>query len=133
MIVRTRWKYVLLELNTNKFLRIKNEHLLDSATSGLFQTRCRCSRMFITIFFYYHIFKELAVEFKLKFEEGTKKEKKRGGDRNIFCYPDTVTSQVKKGKTSRLEFFYKFSNVEYFSSNTIGGGAMKIEMHPVYL
>lgn len=46
---------------------------------------------------------------------------------------ERVTSQVGKGKTSRPEFFYKFSKLEYFSSNTIGGGAMKIEMHPVYL
>lgn len=50
----------------------------------------------------------------------------------VFRVSERVTSQVGKGKTSRLEVFYKFSNVEYFSSNTIGGGAMKIEMHPVY-
>lgn len=51
----------------------------------------------------------------------------------VSRFSERVTSQVGKGKTSRPEFFYKFSNVEYFSSNTIGGGAMKIEMHPVYL
>lgn len=50
----------------------------------------------------------------------------------VFRFSERVTSQVGKGKTSRLEFFYKFSNVEYFSFNTIGGGAMKIEIHPVY-
>lgn len=62
------------------------------------------------------------------------KRKGKNGETENSSFQFFRTSHVvsRKGKTSRLEFFYKFSNVEYFSSNTIGGGAMKIEMHPVY-